>query len=106
MSKFLNPALTIISFNVGYIIIIMKMPKSIILLVLVSLVIVGIVVIWWSGSGKTFVGVSKNSCDYKFLQWCKDNPRAGDYDNFGLTDRQCIGQGSYRTCDQVMEALS
>ena len=84
---------------------IMKMPKNLVLTLLTVLVIVVIAVIWLSGSGKTF-GVSKDSCDYKFLQWCKDNPRAGDYDNFGNADRACIGQGSYRTCDQVMEALS
>lgn len=85
----------------------MKTSKSFIvpILIALALLIFVITVVWSGSSGKTF-GVSKDSCDYKFLQWCKDNPRAGDYDNFGNTDRACIGQGSYRTCDQVMEALS
>lgn len=85
----------------------MKNSKN--LLILVSIlfaVIVAAAIIWSNSSDKTFkFGSSKNSCDYRFLQWCKDNPRAGDYDNFGNTARECIGQGLYRTCDQVMKAL-
>lgn len=83
----------------------MEIPKIPILLVLVALLAVVVIIIWLTSSGETFkFGSLKNSCDRDFLQWCKDNPGAGDYDNFGNTDRACIGQGSYRTCDQVMEA--
>ncbi len=76
------------------------------ILITVILMMFIVAVIWSSQSGKISDLAQKDSCDYKFLQWCKDNPGVGDYDNFGNTDRACIGQGSYRTCDQVMEALS
>jgi len=77
-------------------------------LIAIVLVIFGVVVIWQgSSSGKFEIGTSKNSCDDRFLEWCKDYPQGGvDYDNFGVENRDCIGQGSYRTCDQVREALS
>lgn len=84
-----------------------KMKNSIIpLLIVVGLVIFAALAIWQSTTGENFKFVNSNSCNHKFLQWCKDNPRAGDYDNFGNTDEACVGQGSYRTCEQVTEALS
>ena len=87
---------------------VMKKSKKFIMpiLVVVVLVIFGAILIWQSSGGEKFKFGNLNSCDSKFLQWCKDNPGAGDYDNFGNADRECIGHGSYRTCDQVTEALS
>jgi len=84
----------------------MKIPKIPLLITLAALAIVAIIIWSTSSSGMFKSGNLKNSCDRDFLQWCKNNPGAGDYDNFGLTKRECIGQGSYRTCGQVMEALS
>lgn len=85
----------------------MRISNKTILLGLVATVIVIFAVVIWQSSGgeKLAFGNFKNTCDGKFLQWCKDNPGAGDYDNFANVDRECKGNGSYRTCDQVKEAL-
>jgi len=50
--------------------------------------------------------VQKNDCDTRFLKWCEPNPIGVDYDNFASDNRDCVGRGSYRTCQQVSEALS
>ena len=88
---------------------IMKNSKKFIMpILIVSVLVIFAVVIWQSSGGKTFeFGTSKNTCDYRFLEWCKGYPAGGvDYDNFAVANRDCTGQGSYRTCDQVREALS
>jgi len=84
----------------------MIIPKIPLLIALVAVLAIVVIIIWTSSRGAFEFGNLKNSCDRDFLQWCKDNPGAGDYDNFGLTKGECIGQGSYRTCGQVREALS
>lgn len=85
----------------------MKISLKLFLPVMIAvLVIVAVVAIWLGGSDRAFIGGSKNSCDHRFFEWCKGYPTGGvDYDNFGVANRDCIGQGSYRTCDQVNEAL-
>jgi len=50
--------------------------------------------------------MQKNDCDTRFLKWCEPNPIGVDYDNFANENRDCVGRGSYRTCQQVSEALS
>ena len=85
---------------------VMKVPKNLVVPALIVLVIVVVAVILFTGSGKTLAGVSKSSCDYRFLEWCKKYPAGGvDYDNFANDVRECKENGSYRTCEQVNEAL-
>lgn len=50
--------------------------------------------------------IQKNDCDTRFLKWCEPNPIGVDYDNFANENRDCKDRGSYRTCQQVSEALS
>ncbi|MBI1978783.1 MAG: hypothetical protein HYS62_01825 [Candidatus Aenigmarchaeota archaeon] len=86
----------------------MKVPKNLIVPIVAGIVIVVGAAILLSGSGKNFgaIGASKDSCDYRFFEWCKDYPTGGvDYDNFASANRECVAQGSYRTCDQVNDAL-
>ena len=51
-------------------------------------------------------GIQKTDCDKKFLEWCKSHSVGVDYDNFASENRECKDRGSYRTCQQVSEALS
>jgi len=77
-------------------------------LVLLLLAVAGLVYITNSDRiTKTITsGIQKNDCDVRFLKWCEPNPIGVDYDNFAVENRDCTGRGSYRTCQQVSEALS
>jgi len=60
-----------------------------------------------SNPEKITAGIQKTDCDNRFLEWCKAHPEGGvDYDNFAVENRDCTDRGSYRTCQQVSEALS
>ncbi len=84
----------------------MKNIKQIYAIGFVLLLAVVVFVYFAANPGKITGKTEKNNCDERFLQWCAVHSNGVDYDNFAFENKDCIGRGSYRTCEQVSEALS